>query len=54
MNKGNKGFEILNKFNCNGKDMLVVRCGNNTHITTMDEFRLWNGKLHHRKWNRAS
>lgn len=41
----NKGFEIVSKFNCNGKNMLIVRCGNNTHITTVDEFRLWNGKM---------
>ena len=50
----NKEFEIISKFNCNGKDMLVIRFGDNTHITTMDEFKWWYGKLHPEKWNRVA
>lgn len=46
----NKEYELISKFKCNGKSMVIVRIGNAAHVMSQDEWRKIYGRNHQDKW----
>ena len=46
----NHEYEVINKFECHGEQMVTVRTGNATHVMTLEEWYKIYNRNHQEKW----
>lgn len=51
--KMNDGYEIIKEFECCGKNMIIVRITNATHVMTLEEWHLVFGRWHPERWEKG-
>lgn len=45
-----RDYEIIGRFKCNGKHLLIVSVNGNIHIMERRELKKWFGRLHMERW----
>lgn len=45
-----RDYEIIGRFKCNGKHLLIVSVNGNMHIMERRELKKWFGRLHMERW----